>query len=167
MTKSLLACLASFALGICATLLTLASSPVALGTLAEATVPTPAPRPVVAFLARDPQPKTTDDLALKLTPHVQQFIADNKQAFTDNAGGPLERLAIRVGIPIAQRETPVVLEFGLKKLAAELNSWTIQDVLRWLETVADEGHQPEGRLARELRALRAERYASASDGERP
>jgi hypothetical protein len=122
--------------------------------LAIALIPPPAVLHAVKYLARDTQPHSTEDLALKLTPHVQQFLGDHREDFASRAGGPVERLAVRWGIPIAQRETPVVLEHGLDTLATELGTWSISDVMHWLASVAERKGEPPPKLCRELEAAR-------------
>lgn len=80
--------------------------------------------------------KDTSGLAAKLTPAVQQFLGDHRNDFAAHAGGPLERLAVRWGVPIAQRETGTVLEYGLDEVAAELGTWSLADVIHWFSEVA-------------------------------
>lgn len=111
------------------------------------------PDPVV-FCAADVQPRSTDDLALKLTPKVQAFIASHKQDFINHAGGPMERAGVRFALPVAMRETPVVLEHGIDALALELREWSVSDLLKWFSSVADNHGVSDGRLVRELKAGR-------------
>ena len=140
LTKPLLPAASGLVLGVGLTLAALASWPA------------PPPSAPVTYYAAAAPGRSTEDLALKLTPKVQQFLADNRDEFVSHAGGPMERLAVRWGIPVAQRETPVVLEHGLEALATELNTWSMADMLHWLSSVADDKNATDGRLVRELRA---------------
>ena len=116
--------------------------------------PEPEPSAPQVFYRASVTPRSTDDLALKMTPHVQQFIVEHKQDFINRAGGPMERMAVRFGIPVAQREVPVVLEHGIDALALELKDWSVDDLLKWFASVADNKGVADGRLVRELKAAR-------------
>lgn len=143
MTRRFLEWLLAFMFGGCCAL--------GLLVLAEASL-TPAPEPPRAALAFEGPALTADHLAAKVAVRVREELVKAKPEIVANAGGWIQRQAVRSGFPIAEREVPTFTRHGIDAALEEFGNFSVGDLVKLLDDAAKESGRPAGRLVGQLRA---------------